>query len=90
MIFLPPQKKEQLKSFKIIDKFLKENQLILFHVRNVPVNRSTLSKRMQESEPVIKQFFVKAKNESNIRFLEKKLFIISKHQSFSSLYCIKK
>ena len=74
MIFLPPQKKEQLKSFKIIDKFLKENQLILFHVRNVPVNRSTLSKRMQESEPVIKQFFVKAKNESNIRFLEKKLF----------------
>ena len=81
MIFLPPQKKEQLKLFKIIDKFLKENQLILFHVRNVPVNRSTLSKRMQESEPVIKQFFVKAKNESNIRFLEKKLFIISKQIS---------
>ena len=58
MIFLPSFKKEQEKSLKIINNFIKENKLILFHIRDVPVKSSALSKKMQKSEPAIMQFFV--------------------------------
>ena len=59
MVFLPATKNEHDRSTKTLKKFIKENNLDLFHVRNVPVKKSILSKNMQKSEPVIKQFFVK-------------------------------
>ena len=72
MIFLPTSKKEQDKSRKVISKFLEENKLQLFHVRDVPVKSSILSVEMKKSEPAIKQFFVKIKGKSNSSILEKK------------------
>jgi glutamate synthase (NADPH/NADH) large chain len=81
MIFLPTSKKEQDKSRKVISKFLEENKLQLFHVRDVPVKSSILSVEMKKSEPAIKQFFVKIKGKSNSSILEKKLFIASKQIS---------
>ena len=36
---------------------------------------------MQKSEPVIKQFFVRMNNKFNKKFLEKKLFVVSKQIS---------
>ena len=81
MIFLPTSKKEQDKSRQVISKFLEENKLQLFHVRDVPVKSSILSVEMKKSEPAIKQFFVKIKGKSNSSILEKKLFIASKQIS---------
>ncbi len=81
MIFLPATKNELYKSVRVIRKFIKENNLELFHIRNVPVRKSILSKNMQKSEPVIKQFFVKMSKKSSNAILEKKLFITSKQIS---------
>ncbi|MDC3023883.1 glutamate synthase large subunit [Alphaproteobacteria bacterium] len=98
MIFLPHSKKEHNKSVSVIKKYIKENNLELFHIRNVPVKSSVLSAEMKKSEPVIKQFFVKSKGKSNLVVLEKNLFISSKqisnemtklskkNKSFSSFY----
>ena len=65
MIFLPTSKKEQDKSRQVISKFLEENKLQLFHIRDVPVKSSILSVEMKKSEPAIKQFFVKIKGKLN-------------------------
>ena len=81
MIFLPSEKKAQDRCELVIKKTIKENKLELFHIRNVPVKKSALSKNMQKSEPTIKQFFVCMKAKDSIAFLEKKLFIVGKQIS---------
>ena len=78
MIFLPTYRKEQEECFKVINKFIKEDKLELFHIRDVPVKSSSLSKNMQKSEPSIKQIFIRTKYKLNRSYLEKKLFIVSK------------
>ena len=81
MIFLPTEKKAYKRCLAVINKFIKENKLQLFHIRNVPVKKSSLSKNMQKSQPLIKQFFVRMNNKFNKKFLEKKLFVVSKQIS---------
>ena len=81
MMFLPSEKKALDRCELVIKKIIKENKLELFHIRNVPVKKSALSKNMQKSEPTIKQFFVCMKTKGSIAFLEKKLFIVGKQIS---------
>ena len=81
MIFLPKEKKAYDKCLAVINKFVKENKLEVFHIRNVPVKKSSLSKNMQKSQPLIKQFFIRSNNALNKNFLEKKLYVVSKQIS---------
>ena len=79
MVFLPPKENLEKKCFGIIKNVLKEFNMDLFYVRDVPVNKKVLSRKMNESAPIIKQLFIKYANKSKVREeLNTKLFIIGK------------
>mgnify|MGYP001256314219 FL=1 len=79
MLFFPKEKKLFLKCKKVIKNVFKKYDLEVFYRRVVPVDNKVLSKVMQNSEPLIEQFFIKSKKAKIVDDkLNVKLFIAGK------------
>jgi len=77
IVFLPRKEDEKKTCFDIIKKYLQEEKLELFHVREVPVNNSILGEIALNAKPDINQIFVKG-DVGDTEVLERKLFVVRK------------
>ncbi len=80
MTFFPTSRKMQKICSEKLKKIAKKNDLEIFFVRAVPVNKKILSKTMKSSAPDIKQIFIRNQNSKNLDpdDFERKLFILGK------------
>ncbi len=79
MLFYPPKLNLINKCDSIINKILKSFKLELIYKRKVPVNSKILSKKMRQTEPEIRQLFIKSKKQNiSSDDLSTKLFIVGK------------
>ena len=78
LLFLPKLKKEADLCISTLKKFCLEEDLDLFHVREVPVDRKAPGEIALRAEPKIVQVFIKSivKREQNA--LERKLYVVRK------------
>ncbi len=76
LIFLPRKTSEADICMDILTKYIQEEGLELFSIRDVPVDGSAPGEIAKKTEPVIKQVFVTANLEQEA--LERKLYIVRK------------
>ena len=76
LVFLPREEAKREYCLSLIKEKAYEEDLLLFHVRDVPVNSDCLGEIALASEPVIKQLFVTGHFPSDE--LERKLYILRK------------
>ena len=77
LVFLPKDEELGRKYLEILSKETEKEGLELTHVRNVPVNNSSLGETALASEPVIVQVFISGKDSYDN--LETRLYRIRKH-----------
>ncbi len=75
-VFFPDEKQQQIKD--LIEKIANEKQIDIITWRNVPTDNSDLGKTALESEPNVKQFFVKPQKDLTPEKLDKKLYVLRK------------
>ncbi|MDA3928368.1 MAG: glutamate synthase large subunit [Prolixibacteraceae bacterium] len=78
LLFLPKVKKEADLCISILKQFCKEEQLELFHVRQVPVDKKAPGEIALRAEPTIVQVFIKSKIKREQDTLERKLYVVRK------------
>jgi glutamate synthase (NADPH) large chain len=78
LLFLPKNKKESDLCLSVVDKYCKQEQLELFHVREVPVDQKVPGEIALRNEPKIVQVFIKSAVNREQESLERKLYILRK------------
>ena len=77
LVFLPKDAEQASSCISVIERVLKQHNLKLLSVRDIPVNSNMLGEISRSNEPLIKQIFVVEENLSDIP-LERKLYIARK------------
>jgi glutamate synthase (NADPH/NADH) large chain len=78
LLFLPRRKKEADLCISTIEKYCGEEQLELFHVREVPVDSKAAGEIALRAEPKIVQLFIKSTIKREQEALERKLYVVRK------------
>ncbi len=78
LVFLPKNKNEQANILSIMIEEIEREGLSLMHLRSVPINSSILGKSALETEPDIKQVFIIGHASTDVKNLERTLYIIRK------------
>ena len=79
MVFLPPKSEDQALCIKLIEDIITEEGQYLIGWRDVPTNDSEIGYIARNSQPSIKQVFIRrSDNITNETDLERKLYIIRK------------
>jgi glutamate synthase (NADPH) large chain len=78
LLFLPKSKRESDLCLSVVEKYCEEEQLELFHVRDVPVDSKAAGEIALRAEPLIKQIFIKSKINREQETLERKLYVVRK------------
>jgi glutamate synthase (NADPH) large chain len=78
LVFLPKSKRESDLCISVIANNCEEEQLELFHIRDVPVDSKVPGEIALRAEPMIKQIFVKSKISREQEALERKLYVVRK------------
>ncbi len=78
MIFLPQEENLQKKCINIVNKQINNEELDLITWRDVPVNPTPLGKVASDTAPVIKQVFIRSKDDLDTDTLERKLYVLRK------------
>lgn len=73
LVFLPREREEREFCLNVMEEKISEEQLILLHVRDLPVNSDCLGEIARANEPVIKQLFISGTGTPDE--LERKLYI---------------
>jgi glutamate synthase (NADPH) large chain len=76
IIFLPKEENEANFCIEILNKYIREEGLILVGYRDVPVDSSVPGEIAKTTEPAVKQIFVRANLEKDA--LERKLYLVRK------------
>lgn len=78
LIFLPKSKRESDICLSVIEKYCEDEQLEIFHVRDVPVDSKAAGEIALRAEPLIKQIFIRSKINREQEALERKLYVVRK------------
>jgi glutamate synthase (NADPH/NADH) large chain len=78
LLFLPKQKKESDLCISTLTKYCDEEQLELFHVREVPVDSKAPGEIALRAEPKIVQVFIKSRVQREQETLDRKLYVVRK------------
>jgi glutamate synthase (NADPH) large chain len=76
IIFLPKEENEANFCIEVLNKYIREEGLILVGYRDVPVDSSVPGEIAKTTEPAVKQIFVRANLEKDA--LERKLYLVRK------------
>ncbi len=78
LVFLPKSRRESDICISVIEKYCNEEQLELFHIRDVPVDSKAPGEIALRAEPQIKQIFIKSTILREQEALERKLYVVRK------------
>ncbi len=78
LLFLPKTKKESELCLSVVQKICEQEQLSLFHVREVPVDSKVPGEIALRNEPKIVQVFIKSTIRREQEHLERTLYILRK------------
>lgn len=78
LLFLPKDKKESDLCISVLEKICQQEQLDLFHIREVPVDSKAPGEIALRNEPKIVQVFIKSAVKREQDTLERKLYILRK------------
>jgi glutamate synthase (NADPH/NADH) large chain len=78
LLFLPKNKREADLCLSTLEQYCNDENLELFHVRNVPVDSKAPGEIALRAEPRIVQIFIKSKIKREQNALELKLYVVRK------------
>ncbi len=78
LVFLPKDDRERETALDIIRQTVEQEELSLFHVRDVPVNSEIIGEAARATEPCIKQLFITCSPAMDKTLFTKKVYVVRK------------